>query len=185
MWTNIPNLLTISRILLVPLTVWSLIHGDYGIACLTFIVAGITDGLDGYLARKLNLQTELGAYLDALADKSLLVAVYVTLAILQLIPGWLAIIVVTRDLLIVGAVLLSRFLEQPVEIRPVFISKANTVAQIGLAAGVLLSLAINVQHETTLLAASAVVAFLTFWSFAVYMQVWLTHMTTDDTERKP
>jgi cardiolipin synthase (CMP-forming) len=178
MWANVPNFLTIGRILLVPFTVWSLLQSDYVVAFLSFTIAGVTDGLDGYLARRYHLQTELGAYLDPLADKSLMVSVYVTLAILTFIPPWLAIIVVTRDVLIVSAVLLSRYLEQPVAIKPVFISKANTAAQIGLAAGVLLSLALGVAHETTLLGASILVAFLTVGSFAVYMRVWLNHMTS-------
>lgn len=178
MWANVPNILTYGRILLVPFTVWSLLQGDYVLAFLAFTIAGLSDGLDGYLARRYHLQTELGAYLDPLADKSLMVAVYVTLAILTFIPPWLAIIVVTRDVLIVGAVLLSRFLQQPVAIKPVFVSKANTAAQIGLAAGVLLSLALGVAHETTLMAASILVAVLTVGSFGVYMRVWLDHMTT-------
>jgi cardiolipin synthase (CMP-forming) len=182
MWSNLPNFLTIGRILLVPFTVWSLLQGDFGIAFLAFSIAGITDGLDGYLARRYNLQTELGAYLDPLADKSLLVAVYVTLAVLKLIPLWLAIVVVTRDVLIIGAVLLSRYLEQPVAIKPLYISKANTVAQICLAAGVLFSLAIEFQNETLLLGASTIVAILTVGSFTAYMQVWLDHMTTGHTK---
>lgn len=178
MWANLPNFLTIGRILLVPFTVWSLLQGDYVTAFLSFTIAGLTDGLDGYLARRYKLQTELGAYLDPLADKSLMVAVYVTLAILKLLPVWLAIIVVTRDVLIVGAVLLSRYLERPVEIKPVFVSKANTAAQIGLAAGVLCSLALDIQHDPTLIAASIFVSILTVWSFTVYMALWLNHMTT-------
>jgi cardiolipin synthase (CMP-forming) len=182
MWNNLPNFLTIGRILLVPFTVWSLLQGDYVIAFLAFSIAGITDGLDGYLARRYSLQTELGAYLDPLADKSLLVAVYVTLAVLKLIPLWLAIVVVTRDVLIVGAVLLSRYLEQPVAIKPLFISKTNTVAQICLAASVLFSLAVEFQNETLLLGASTVVAILTAGSFAAYMQVWLDHMTTGNSK---
>lgn len=178
MWVNVPNLLTIGRILLVPFTVWSLQQGDYVVAFLAFTIAGLSDGLDGYIARRYRLQSILGAYLDPLADKSLLVAVYVTLAILTYIPTWLAIIVVTRDVLIVSGVLLSGFMEQPVEIKPVFISKANTVAQIGLAAGVLFSLAIGVTHATTLMCASLLVAVLTVGSLGVYMRVWLDHMTT-------
>jgi cardiolipin synthase (CMP-forming) len=178
MWANLPNSLTIGRILLVPFTVWCLLNGEYLLAFLSFTIAGITDGLDGYLARRYKLQTELGAYLDPLADKSLMVSVYVTLAILQLLPIWLANIVVTRDILIVSAVLLSRFLERPVEIKPVFVSKANTAAQVGLAAGALFTLALGVKHDPTLLAASLFVALLTVWSFTVYMRLWLNHMTT-------
>jgi cardiolipin synthase (CMP-forming) len=154
------------------------LQSDYAIAFIAFSIAGITDGLDGYLARRFKLQTELGAYLDPLADKSLLVAIYISLAILKVIPGWLAIIVVTRDVLIVSAVLLSRYLEQPVAIKPLFVSKANTAAQISLAAGVLFSLALGLDHEPTVLAASVCVGILTVWSLTVYMRVWLDHMTT-------
>lgn len=176
MWANVPNFLTIGRFLLVPFTVWSLMSGNYVVAFWAFTIAGISDGLDGYLARRYQLQTELGAYLDPLADKSLMVAVYVTLAILSYIPLWLTFIVVTRDVLIVSAILLSRLVAQPVAIKPVFISKANTAAQIGLAAGVLLSLALGVSHEPTLIGASLLVAILTVGSFSVYMRVWLDHM---------
>jgi cardiolipin synthase (CMP-forming) len=184
MWKNFPNFLTIARILLVPFVVWSLLHGDYVLAFVSFVVAGITDGLDGFLARRYGLHTELGAYLDPLADKTLMVAIYVTLAVLQLLPGWLAIIVVTRDVLIVGAVLLSRYVDKPVNIRPVFVSKANTAVQIVFAAGVLASLASGAHSEGFLIGASILVAALTLTSFAVYMQKWLTHMTAESTRTK-
>ena len=103
---NIPNLISVLRLLLVPLTVWLIISEAYGWAFVTFMVAGISDGIDGYLARRFDWRTRLGAYLDPLADKTLLVSVFVTLGLLKLIPAWLVITVVSRDALIIGAVLL-------------------------------------------------------------------------------
>ncbi len=177
---QIPNMLTMLRILLVPLTVWSLINGDYAFAFSVFMIAGVTDGVDGYVARRFQLHSELGAYLDPLADKLLLVSIYVTLSVMQVLPGWLAILAVTRDVLIVGAVMLARLLEKPVEIRPVMISKINTVAQIALAAGVLASLAFGELNDTLLAIANVVVAFLTVTSGAVYMSLWFKHMANDN-----
>ena len=114
---NIPNLISLMRLLLVPLTVWLIMSEAYGWAFITFLVAGVSDGIDGYLARRFDWRTRLGAYLDPLADKALLVSVFVTLGFLKLIPAWLVIIVVSRDVLIVGAVLLSRLMDHPVRVR--------------------------------------------------------------------
>jgi cardiolipin synthase (CMP-forming) len=175
-WPHIPNMLTVVRILLVPLTVWTLSHGDYRVAFFAFVIAGITDGVDGYIARLFKLQTELGAYLDPLADKFLLVSIFVTLAVMQVLPPWLAILAVTRDVLIVSAVMLARVLERPVAIKPVMISKVNTVAQISLAAGLLASLAFGEINAEFLLIANFAVAFLTVTSGAVYMAMWFKHM---------
>ena len=134
---NIPNLISVVRLLLVPLTVWLLISGAYGYAFTTFVVAGVSDGIDGYLARRFDWRSRLGAYLDPLADKALLVSVFLTLGFLKLIPAWLVIVVVSRDALIVGAVLLSRLMDHPVHVRPLMVSKVNTVAQIGFVVVVL------------------------------------------------
>jgi cardiolipin synthase (CMP-forming) len=179
MWKNLPNLLTMMRLLIVPLTIWSLISGAYMTAFLSFILAGLSDGLDGYIARRFNLRSELGANLDPLADKVLLVSIYVALAVLQVIPTWLALVVVTRDVLIVGGVMLSRLLNKPLQIQPVLISKANTVAQILLAASMLASLAFSIHNATALLVASISVALLTLASLVVYMRNWLHHMTSN------
>jgi cardiolipin synthase (CMP-forming) len=180
MWANVPNLITLSRFLLVPLTVWFLLRGDYALALGSFLVAGLSDGLDGFLARRFSQQSELGATLDPLADKALLVSVYVTLTVMTLLPSWLTLIVVTRDVLIVGAVLLANFLQKPVEIRPVYISKVNTFAQIVFALGILACLAMNYKNDALLKFASIGVAALTLGSLAVYMQMWLKHMAQED-----
>lgn len=178
-WPHIPNMLTVVRILMVPLTIYTLSHGDYLFAFFAFLTAGITDGVDGYLARRFNLQTELGAYLDPLADKFLLVSVFVTLAVLKVLPPWVAILVVTRDVLIVGAVMLARVLEKPVTIKPVMISKINTATQICLAIGLMASLAFGEIDAKLLQVAITIVAFLTVASGAVYMAMWFKHMTEE------
>jgi cardiolipin synthase (CMP-forming) len=181
---NIANLITLARILMVPIAVWSLITGQYVLAFTIFIAAGVSDGVDGFLARRLQIKTELGAYLDPLADKALLVSIYMVLAILELIPVWLAIAVATRDILIVAAVILSRLLEKPVEMKPLMISKANTVAQIAFAGLILGLLALNQRHETLAMFGAIVVAGFTFASGAVYMRDWMVHMTASAGENE-
>jgi cardiolipin synthase (CMP-forming) len=173
---SLPNLITIARILLVPLTVWLIIGQQYGAAFVVFLVAGVSDGVDGFIARRFALQSELGAYLDPIADKALLVSIYVSLASLQVLPGWLAILVVTRDILIVGAVLLAWMMDKPVEVKPLWLSKVNTVAQIAFAGSLLLALATAWPLDTLLTAGIAAVALLTLASGALYMRDWVRHM---------
>ena len=173
---NIPNLISVLRLLLVPLTVWLVISEAYGWAFLTFMAAGISDGIDGYLARRFDWRTRLGAYLDPLADKVLLVSVYVTLGFLKLIPAWLAITVVSRDALIIGAVLLSRMMDHPVHVRPLMVSKVNTVVQIGFAVAVLGVAALGKSFASLVDYGSIPVALLTALSGAAYLASWLRHM---------
>lgn len=176
MWSNLPNLLTIGRILLVPFTVWALVQGLFMTALLAFALAGLTDGVDGYLARRFHWQSELGAYLDPLADKLLLVSVFTTLALQVHVPVWLAIVVVSRDLLIVGAIVLSRYLDRPIVMDPSRVSKLNTLVQILFVGLSLAALAFGYHNTAGMTIASLIVALLTVWSFAVYMQRWLAHM---------
>jgi cardiolipin synthase len=173
---SLPNLITIARILLVPLTVWLIISEAFGLAFLAFIVAGISDGVDGALARRYGLRTELGAYLDPFADKALLVSIYVSLGMLQFLPAWLVILVVTRDILIVSGVILSRLLDKPLLMAPLMISKVNTAAQIVFAGAVLGVLELAIDIEPFLTFGMALVAGLTFASGALYLRQWLRHM---------
>jgi cardiolipin synthase len=136
----VPMTLTIARLCAVPLTIWLILREAYGAAFWVFIAAGVTDALDGALARWLDARTVIGGYLDPLADKALLVSVYITLAGSGLLPVWLAILVVFRDLLIVGGVLLSHTLGQPMAMAPLLVSKLNTLAQV-LLAGLVLGMA--------------------------------------------
>ena len=115
---NIPNILTLGRIVLVPLVIWLIITHEMLAAFLVFLLAGLTDAADGFLAKRYGWNTELGAYLDPIADKALLVSIYVTLGLADHLPVWLVIAVVSRDILIVGAVVLSWMLSRPLSMQP-------------------------------------------------------------------
>jgi cardiolipin synthase (CMP-forming) len=176
---NIPNLITIMRILLVPVTVWLLISESFGLAFLVFILAGISDGVDGFLARRLNMQSELGAYLDPLADKALLVSVYGTLGIIKILPAWLVLMVVTRDILIIGGVLLAWLVDQPFNMKPLMISKLNTVVQISFAGLLLGILGLSLEAQKLLQFGTFIVAAFTIISGAYYLRDWINHMAHD------
>ena len=126
---NIPNILTVIRILLTPLFVIFLLKDLFHFALLVFAIAAITDGLDGLLARYLNQYTVLGAYLDPIADKLLLASAFVSLAVLKIIPPWLAVIVLSRDILIITGIALFSLSDIPIEMNPSLVSKWTTVAQ--------------------------------------------------------
>lgn len=177
---NIPNLLTILRILLVPVVVWAIAQGQMGIALAGFVIAGVTDGIDGYIAKRFDQRTELGAYLDPLADKTLIVSIYVSLAIFGFIQPWVAILVVSRDIMIVGAVVLSTLMGKPVIIQPLFVSKANTAAQILFAALVLAALGLKLDLAWPILIVEWAVAVLTLASAGAYLVAWTRHMSADD-----
>lgn len=127
---NIPNILTLLRIIMVPVIVILLIQGSFLKALLVFMAAGLTDILDGFLARVLHQQTELGAYLDPIADKALLISSFVTLSVLHIIPGWLAVLVISRDLFILLGIAVLSMMSISVEIRPALVSKVTTALQL-------------------------------------------------------
>lgn len=127
---NIPNFLTIARILLIPLMVIFLLDGELASAFWVFVVAGITDGLDGFLARVLRQKTDFGAFIDPLADKLLLLTAYVSLAVLNFLPKWLAVVVVSRDVLICGGIGVLMLYNRNFAIRPSMISKVTTLLQL-------------------------------------------------------
>jgi cardiolipin synthase (CMP-forming) len=127
---NIPNLLTLLRIVLVPVIVIFLIQGAFFKALVAFVVAGLSDALDGFLARFLHQQTTLGAYLDPIADKALLASCFVTLSVLKIIPGWLTVIVISRDFIILLGISVLSLMSIDVQIRPAFVSKITTALQL-------------------------------------------------------
>ena len=137
---NIPNILTVIRILLVPLFVISLMKDLFFSALLVFTIAGLSDGLDGLIARCFNQRTVLGAYLDPIADKLLIISAFVSLAVLKIIPGWLTVIVISRDVLILLGIAIFSINDITVDIKPSFVSKCTTVAQISTVIFVLLNL---------------------------------------------
>lgn len=132
--TTLPNAITFVRLCAVPATIWLIIQGRFDLAFLLFLGAGLSDALDGWLARVLDARSSLGAVLDPVADKALLMSSYVALAATGVLPDWLAILVVFRDLLIVGGVVMLRMMGMPPRISPSRLSKANTALQILLVA---------------------------------------------------
>lgn len=136
---NIPNTLTILRVLLIPVFVISLMDGHFALSFVIFVVAGITDAIDGVIARITNQRTTLGAYLDPTADKLLLTCAFLALAILKAIPSWLAVIVITRDVIISLGFMILFLMDRKPEIKPTALSKLNTVVQVLTIAIVLFS----------------------------------------------
>lgn len=173
---NLPNFITIARIFAVPVVVWAIVSARPGVAFWLFLAAGISDAIDGFIAKRFHLQSELGAYLDPLADKALLVSIYVTLAVAGYVPQWVAIAVVSRDIMIVSAVILSWVLAKPVVIRPLVISKLNTAAQIAFAAFVLASLGFGFPPGPAFDLGMVLVGGLTALSAAAYLAEWARHM---------
>ena len=173
---TIPNIITLLRFALVPLVVWGLLSGEVGIAFAAFLAAGISDGVDGFIARRFDQRSELGAWLDPIADKALLVATFAMLGALGALPLWLVVLVISRDLAIAAAVMVSSLIGYPVTIRPLFVSKANTTAQIVLAVVSLGSLAWFGPLPTIHAVLIAAVTTLTILSGLAYLRTWLNHM---------
>ena len=174
---TIPNLITILRFLLVPAVVLAMLNMRWDWAFAGFLVAGISDGVDGFIARRFNQQSELGAYLDPMADKVLLVSVFVVMGFIGQLPLWLVVTMVSRDALIVCAVVLSTVMAHPVEMKPLYVSKANTAAQIVLAAVVLGELALGLHLDPLRPALILLSGVLTVASAAAYLVAWLRHMS--------
>jgi len=168
----IPNLITLARLLAVPVTVYLMVEEFYAPAFWLFVVAGISDAIDGYLAKRLDAESRIGAYLDPLADKALLVSVFVTLGILGHVPVWLVFLIVFRDLLIIGGAILFQTLTQSLKMSPLFISKINTTAQITLAAFILADLGLGGVHSFVIEALVYITAATTATSGAAYVLKW-------------
>lgn len=173
---TLPNLITIGRLVLVPLVVAMIIDARWQAAFLIFVVAGISDAVDGFIAKRFNMMSELGAYLDPVADKALIVSIYITLAVVGAIPAWLVILVVSRDLMIVSAVILSWVMDKPVTIAPFLVSKLNTAAQLALAALILCTRAFGLDPGLAMQLGQLLVALLTVGSMTAYLAFWLRHM---------
>ncbi len=134
---NIPNLITLTRLMSVPLMIWLIVSERFGVAFSVFVGAGISDALDGFIAKRFDCRTRLGALLDPTADKALLSSVYVALGIAEYLPNWLVILVVFRDVTIIGGFILLQTIAAPRKFDPLFISKVNTLVQIALVGYVL------------------------------------------------
>jgi cardiolipin synthase len=138
---HVPNIITILRLMLVPVFIVALKSGEYDLAFWLFLVAGLSDGVDGYLARRYHLESHLGGILDPLADKVLMVSTYVMLTVLGHLPLWLLLVVVFRDFLIMGGYLMYTAQHGAVHMSASLASKLNTAMQLGLVVVVLANLA--------------------------------------------
>lgn len=144
-----------------------------------FIIAGLTDALDGFIAKRFNAQTELGALLDPLADKALLVCSYIMLSVMEIIPFWLMVTVVFRDVVIVGGYLLMVLFFGGVEMQPLKISKVNTVAQISFVVIVLATLAWSVNLSFLVQLLTYFVLVTSVVSGLAYVYIWSIKATND------
>ena len=127
---HLPNYISMFRVFLVIPIIYSLLVEFYSLALILFIIAGISDGLDGFLAKRFDWTSQLGTFLDPLADKILLTSCYICLSILNLVPWWLTFVIVIRDFVLVAGSTYYYLLINPFKAKPSFISKVNTLLQI-------------------------------------------------------
>lgn len=170
--SDIPNIITLLRILLVIPIMVLLSREEYRTVLVFFAIAGLSDGVDGFLARRYNWRTELGAILDPLADKFLLVGVYLVLGWSGLVPFWLMLLVILRDVLIIGGALAYNRLCTDLSIEPTLVSKINTLLQILLGLGVIVEAAGLTLPSWSISGLIFVVAVSTVWSGADYVWCW-------------
>ena len=144
---NIPNAITLLRVVLIPFYIDLMIYDYYGPALIVFLAACVTDALDGVIARIMQMQTELGAFLDPMADKLLTVSAFVTLVLIGRLPVWLVIIVVSRDVILTLGSLVLYLMGQKLVIRPSIIGKATTFLQLALISLVMIAMNYGLGFE--------------------------------------
>lgn len=179
---NIPNFITLGRVILVPVVFWLLITGQTQVAFFAFVLAGVSDAVDGFLAKRFDWVTELGTYLDPIADKLMIVSLFIALGISGELPSWLVIAVVSRDILIVIGVVLTWLMGHPAAIKPLAVSKANTAAQIVLVATVLGDEGFQLGLEAVRGVLVWITGALTLASLAAYTRAWHRHMSGYDSD---
>ena len=175
---NLPNAISVVRLLLAPLSVWLVMKGHLEAAFWVFLGAGVSDAIDGYLARLLNAETVLGQYLDPIADKLLLVSMFVSLGVTGHIAGWLVVLAVSRDVMILGWVLLANFLGARIKVRPIFPSKLNTAVQIAFVAFILFRSGLGFEGDIPVMVVEMIsyaVGAVTLASWLAYVPVGLSH----------
>ena len=158
---TLPNLISLARLLSVPVVIWAILADEMPLAFWLFVAAGVSDAVDGFLARRSGSRSVVGGFLDPLADKALMVSVYITLGRIEFLPLWVVIMVVSRDVLIIGGAILFHTMNHSLKPEPLMVSKLNTVAQIVLAATVLGELSMGAD-----------------WHMAVTMLIWAVAATT-------
>jgi cardiolipin synthase (CMP-forming) len=175
---SLPNLISLARLFAVPLVVWLIVSGEMAAAFWVFVAAGISDAVDGFIAKRFNAVTTFGSYIDPLADKALLMSCYVALGIGGQIANWVVILVVFRDVLIIGGAILALPLGRPVIMQPLFISKLNTTMQIILVALVLAEIGVGMRDANVILIMQYVVALTTLASGITYAYRYVATIST-------
>lgn len=176
----LPNILSLLRLLAVPVAVWLMLAAEFEWAFWLFVTAGATDALDGFLAKRFGWESELGSYLDPLADKALLVSVFLVLGFTGHLPTWLTILVIFRDLLIVGGAVVVMAIAGEFKAEPMLVSKLNTTLQIVLAAGVLAELGLGLNFDMLRPYAIAATAGTTFASGLAYTIRWTRRLAAKE-----
>jgi len=169
---SVPNLITVARLIAVPYVTWLLLHDSFHIAFWVFIAAGISDGIDGYLAKALDARSKLGGYLDPIADKALLIAVFVTLTYLGHVESWFLLLLIIRDLVILTGAFCYHIKTHSLEIKPLFIGKMNTAFQIVLAGMLLASPGFDLAAENALGIMTGITAATALLSGIAYIVKW-------------
>ena len=169
---DLPNLITGLRIVLVGPFLWLLLEQRYPLALLLFVLAGVSDALDGFLAKRYGWTSELGGLLDPVADKILLIGAILALAWLRELPVWLAVLVVARDAIIVGGAVLYHLRIERFQAAPLPISKFNTLLQVLLVGLVILHYGLLPLPTGLLTALVYATALTTVWSGATYVWHW-------------
>lgn len=169
---DIPNLITSLRILLVPPFLWLLLQERYGAALLLFTVAGVSDALDGFLAKHYGWTSELGGLLDPLADKLLLIGAILALGWLRELPVWLVALVILRDVVIVTGAVGYHLMVERVQASPLLISKLNTLMQLTMVFVVIVHYGMMTLPSWLLTGWIYVTALTTVWSGAAYVWQW-------------
>jgi cardiolipin synthase len=169
---HLPNCLSALRLCAAPLTALFILHGqDWG-ALGVFAFAGLSDALDGYLARRLGSDSRFGLFLDPAADKLLMLASFVTLTVVGAVPLWLTAVVILRDVAIVGCVAAAWLFAIPVRIEPLSIGKISTAVQVCFIGAVLLLRALDLDQPSAVLAGAIATGAVTVASWLAYGQLW-------------
>ena len=176
MLRHVPNLLTSLRLAAAPTTAGLLVAGHFNAAFGLFAVAGLSDAADGFLAKRFGLDSQLGRVLDPIADKALMLAAFVTLALLDDVPVWVAAIVIARDVLILLGLAIALALRTPIGVKPILLGKLCTVVQMFYIGSHLAALAFAFPLGAISPADAYVVGIVALASGFAYSAVWLKAM---------
>ena len=176
-WKQLPNALTVLRFIAAPATALLLLYDHFGAALVIFALAGVSDLLDGFLAKRYGITSRFGRYLDPAADKALMFACYLVLTIQQIVPLWLTAIVIGRDAIMVVCIVIARLTDAPITITPLRVGKLTTVAQVTFIGVQLLALALGLDFDDVPRWLGFATATVTVASAYVYGMIWLRAMT--------